>query len=134
MHRALTEANGQNHERNGIKISGREELPEAMKVRHLVFAHLAYLEAIKAYLEAGGGSRGSTMVIDPDGLPVLEGLLEEWRYKPEEERFRGLVLETAWNPKERRFDTAFSKRRPLPPVTSWFENVWGDYLQRKIYE
>lgn len=132
--RALSEAYGQFHEVNGIKIVDRKEIPLAMKLRHLVFAHIAYLESIKAYLEAGGGSRGSTMVLDPAGAPVLEDLLEEWRYKPEDEHFRSLVLETAWNSKEGRFETAFSKRRPIPPIMSWFETVWGDYLEGKIFD
>ena len=114
--------------------SSRQPSPRAMACRHLVLAHAAYLEAIRAYLQAGGGSRGSSLVLDKEGLPVLEGQLEEWRFKPEDEAFRDLLLETAWEPRDGKFLSSFTKRRPIPENDSWFENVWGDFLRGKIFE
>ena len=70
------------------------EIPLLLQNRHLVLAHAAYLEAIRAYLEKGGGSRGSYMVMDPNGEPVLESLGSEWNYKLEVPKLREEVLET----------------------------------------
>ncbi len=131
---ALREAYAQVREFGKVRISAPEETPRAMACRHLVLAHAAYLEAVRAYLEAGGGSRGSSLVLDKKGLPVLEGNLPEWKYKPENEALRDLVLETSWVPAEGRFLSSFEKRRPIPEDDAWFENVWGDYVRGKIFE
>ncbi|OGJ92468.1 MAG: oxidoreductase [Candidatus Raymondbacteria bacterium RifOxyB12_full_50_8] len=110
------------------------EIPEAMKNRHLVLSHVAYLEAVREYLRAGGGSRGSYMVMDKNGVPVLPGMLEEWKCKPEDPSFRDTMLETVWNSATGSFDNAFTPRRPVPDEESWFENTWGDFVKGKVFE
>lgn len=130
--KALAEAYAQISRFKEMKIKNVSEIPEAMKNRHLVLAHAAYLEAVRFYLESGGGSRGSYMVMDKNGAPVLEGQLEEWRFKPEDVSFREKMLET--DLKNNRFESAFAPRRPLPEDDSWFENVWGDFVKGKVFE
>ncbi len=132
--KALEDAYSQLSEFESTGVLNPEEILEAMRNRHLVLAHTAYIEAIHTYLESGGGSRGSALVLDKTGLPVLEGQLGEWRFKPENEDFRDLVLETRWNGQDKKFASAFVRRRPIPDDDSWFENVWGDYIRGKIFE
>jgi len=115
------------------KIANRQEIPAALQNRHLVLAHAAYLEAIRAYLERGGGSRGSYMVMDPNGQPVLEMLGDAWRYKPEMTELREWVLETRLEA-DGRFRSEWKPRRPLPDELSWFETVWGKYLDGEIFQ
>ena len=115
------------------KVSNRTELLALLQNRHLVLAHAAYLEAIRAYLEKGGGSRGSYLVMDRNGTPVLESLGDEWRYKPENEDLRNYVLETTLG-EDGRFHSAWKPRRPLPEEESWFETVWGRYMNGEIFE
>jgi succinate dehydrogenase/fumarate reductase flavoprotein subunit len=134
VEKALQEAYSEVREFGRLRVSGRKELPKAMACRHLNLAHAAYLEAIRAYLDAGGGSRGSSLVLDGEGTPVLEGRIEGWRFKPENEAMRGLVLETSWDPAAGVFRSAFAKTRPIPEDDSWFENVWGDYVSGKVFE
>ena len=117
----------------GMEIASKAELPDAMKNKHLVFSHIAYLEAIHSYLEAGGGSRGSSLVLDDTGLPVLEGLPVDWKYKPEDASFRKLMLETHWNAEEGRYVNRFTQRRPIPVEEDWFENVWEDFQTKKVF-
>jgi succinate dehydrogenase/fumarate reductase flavoprotein subunit len=133
VEQALREAYAQIREFGEVRISGREETARAMASRHLVLAHAAYLEAIRAFLEAGGGSRGSSLVLDEEGLPVLEGRLEGWRFKPENESFRDLIVETSWDSEGEKFVSSFGKRRPIPEDDSWFENVWGDYVKGIVF-
>lgn len=116
-----------------ISISGPEQIPDLMKNRHLCFSHIAYLEAIRFYLESGGGSRGSYMVLDEKGESVIEGMLPEWKFKPEEASFRSKVLETVWNKNKKVFEHSFADRRPIPDDDSWFENVWSDFSSGKIF-
>lgn len=130
--RALEEAYDQVERFTEQSVSGREELPLVLQNRHLVLAHAAYLEAIRAYLEKGGGSRGSYLVMDREGQPVLESLGPEWNYKPENPELRKEVLETVL--KDGRFVSRWKPRRPIPEEESWFENVWGKYLKGEIFQ
>jgi succinate dehydrogenase/fumarate reductase flavoprotein subunit len=130
---ALEEAYAQCQNVSKQKIANRQEIPLALQNRHLVLAHAAYLEAIRAYLERNGGSRGSYMVMDPQGLPVLDALGEAWRYKAECPELREWVLETRLN-ENGRFASEWKPRRPLPEELSWFETVWGKYLDGEIFQ
>ena len=130
---ALAEAYAQCSTVSQQKIANRQEIPVALQNRHLVLAHAAYLEAIRAYLERGGGSRGSYMVMDPNGQPVLEPLGDAWRYKLEVIELREWVLETRLEA-DGRFHSEWKPRRPLPDELSWFETVWGKYLDGGIFQ
>lgn len=114
-----------------IQVSRIEDLPAALVNRHLVFAHVAYLSAIQAYLEAGGGSRGSYLVKDPQGIAVHPLLEVEWKYKPEVPEFRERLLVTQWDGK--RFLHRWVPRRPIPKEEFWFETTWKDHREKKYY-
>ena len=93
----------------------------------------AALDMLQASVLGGGGSRGSYMVMDAKGEPVLDMLGDEWRYKPENSELREAVLETVIQ-KDGAFTSSWKKRRPLPEEESWFENVWGKYMKGEIFE
>jgi succinate dehydrogenase/fumarate reductase flavoprotein subunit len=114
-------------------IADINEIPLLLQNRHLVLAHAAYLEAVRAYLQAGGGSRGSYLVMDKTGEPVLEKLGDAWRYKPENPDLRNKVLETILS-SEGKFVSEWKPCRPLPQEESWFENVWGKYMRGEVFE
>lgn len=113
-------------------LQDASDLPHIFQNRHLVLAHAAYLEAIRAYLERGGGSRGSYLVMDPNGDPVLPALGDEWRYKTEVPELREYVLETVLSANGR-FHSRWQPRRPIPDVDSWFENEWNRFLKHDIF-
>ncbi len=115
-----------------IKARSLEELPAALTNRHLVFAHAAYLSAIQAYLEAGGGSRGSYLVMDPRGKEVHPLLEPEWKYKPEAVEFRERLLVTRWNGTT--FQHRFIPRRPIPREEFWFETTWKDHREKRYFQ
>jgi succinate dehydrogenase/fumarate reductase flavoprotein subunit len=114
-------------------IADINEIPLLLQNRHLVLAHAAYLEAVRAYLQAGGGSRGSYLVMDKTGEPVLEKLGDAWRYKPENPELRNKVLETILS-SEGKFVSEWKPCRSLPEEESWFENVWGKYMRGEVFE
>ncbi len=113
-------------------IASRNDIPQLMQNRHLILAHVFYLEAILAYLKTGGGSRGSYMVMDPRGIPVLESLEKEWSYKLENVELRNLVQDAVIG-KDGKIQIEWHERRPLPEEDSWFETVWGKYQQGEIF-
>ncbi|NLM20708.1 MAG: FAD-binding protein [Peptococcaceae bacterium] len=113
-----------------VKLNNPSEIVEFFQNRQLCLTHLAVLKSIAAYLERGGGSRGSYLVLDDSG-EIIEGLGHEWRFRPElpelnkytlEYRFCGESHLTKWVPV-----------RDIPEDNFWFEQVWRMYQQEKIY-
>jgi len=86
----------------------------------LALSHWGYLSAILFQVQAGVGSRGSGEVLDANGKMV-----------PEDPSFRRMLLTSVFDGKE--FKHEFVPRRPIPHTDGWFENVWADYRNRKIY-
>ncbi|MCL1818525.1 MAG: FAD-binding protein, partial [Spirochaetaceae bacterium] len=137
--KALKEALAQAAGFSQTKIKSLRQLPFALKNRHLVLAHTAYLSAITASLAAGGGSRGSYLVMDAAGKPLHPALEEAWRYKPEAEELREKLLVTRLARKENRaagedpFDHNFIPRRPIPDEDFWFEEVWRENREKTYF-
>ena len=132
VEKALENAYQQIARFNEQRITSREQLPFVLQNRHLVLAHAAYLEAIRAYLAKGGGSRGSYLVMENKGEIILDSLGDAWRYQLEQPELREIILETVLG-KNNKFDSRWKPRRPIPEEESWFENVWGKYLDGKIF-
>ena len=104
---------------------------EACRTESLCLASVAYLEACLEEVRAGAGSRGSAIVLD-DAAPAAAPI-------PENRAFRGMVQETELArgrtpPDAPLFTHRFSPCRPLPSPDSWFENVWRDYREGRIFE
>ncbi|MFC1452996.1 FAD-binding protein [Verrucomicrobiota bacterium] len=119
-------------ERAGCLGLGAGDRIEALRNRHLCFAHAVYLEAVKFALESGVGSRGSAMVLDTAGEKVHDGLGEEWRIAPENRSFRDKVLETVVNG-DGGVENRWVPRRPIPDTDLWFETVWAGFREGAIY-
>ncbi len=130
--KALSDAYLQIQKRDEIRLTQRRDIPVAFQNRQLVFAQAAYLEAIQTYLKNNGGSRGSYLVMDQNGIPVLEELGNTWRYKPENPEFREKVLITYLN-ENAQFESKWEDRRPIPTEDYWFENVWADFRSKAIF-
>jgi succinate dehydrogenase/fumarate reductase flavoprotein subunit len=127
---------------SSVKIKSLKQLPSALRNRHLVIAHTAYLSAIKAFLEAGGGSRGSYLVMDAGGKPAHPKLEKNWRYKPEAVELREKLLMTRladadFMSGEKGGDPyrhGFAARRPIPDEDFWFEEVWRENREKTYFK
>jgi succinate dehydrogenase/fumarate reductase flavoprotein subunit len=97
---------------------------------HLAVASVAYLAAIEEYLLAGGGSRGSAMVLGEEGEPLGPGLPEAWRMVPEKPELRQTICEVRMDGAAPKVDRV--PVRPVPTETFWFENVWNAYMRREV--
>ena len=106
---------------------------EALRNRHLCFSHAVYLEAIQYALSSGVGSRGSSLVLDEEGILVHEALGDSWRFKPEDVTFRERVLETVADPSGG-VGNEWVPRRPLPRSEAWFETDWARFRRGDIYD
>jgi succinate dehydrogenase/fumarate reductase flavoprotein subunit len=116
-----------------MNIKFKKELPEAFKCLDLCLTHAVYMEAVYEYLEKGGKSRGSSMVLDPQGQKPCEALGDDWRYTCEKPGSftDSRILEVSLDK-----DLSVKKRwvsiRPIPSGEAWFENVWRDFRNDKL--
>lgn len=116
-----------------MNIKFKKELPEAFKCLDLCLTHAVYMEAVYEYLEKGGKSRGSSMVLDPQGQKPCEALGDDWRYTCEKPGSftDSRILEVSLDK-----DLSVKKRwvsiRPVPSGEAWFENVWRDFRNDKL--
>ncbi|HEY3397581.1 MAG TPA: FAD-binding protein [Armatimonadota bacterium] len=115
----------------GVRLNGAHEAARALYIERLALAAWGYLEACRAYAESGGGSRGSYLILDPSQAPVHPAF-PELTVRPDVPELRGQVIEL-------RFDGEKWQRqsvpvRPLPEQDNWFESVWRDYREGKVWE
>ncbi len=116
-----------------MKIPSAKNLPAAFKNLDLCLTHVFYLEAIKEYLEKGGKSRGSYLVMDANGEKPNEELDDEWKFSLNEEetfvnkKILEIYLDEKFNIQKKWVDV-----RPIPDEDSWFENVWNKFLRDEI--
>lgn len=100
-------------------------LSKALRLRHMLVAQQWYLFAIRRYLENGGGSRGSYLVVDTSG-ETAHAALTEYRIKPEKVDLRH-VLQVIAIGKDGELQERLDACRPVPTDSFWFERVWSDY-------
>jgi succinate dehydrogenase/fumarate reductase flavoprotein subunit len=110
-------------------------LSTAFWAADLCLAHVVFLEAIRIYLEAGGGSRGSAMVLAQGGELPAPTLEDHWRFRrnapgvaAEEE-----ILEV-WVEEEGAVRGTWVSPRSIPLEDGWFEEVWREFREGRIIE
>jgi len=110
-------------------------LPAVFRNLDLCVAHAVYLDAIAEYLDRGGQSRGSYLVVNPDGDPAIAG---------DENLFR-FVLETPGTFVDRHVleisltgGQATRKTwvpvRPIPETDTWYESVWKAFRDGTTFD
>jgi len=119
-------------ESRGCGWKSRRDCVEALTTRHLCFAHMVYLDAIRYALESGVGSRGSAIVVSRECQAIHERLGGEWRILPENPAFREKVLETTASA-DGAIENRWVQRRPIPDCDAWFETGWAAFREGAIY-
>ena len=128
-----------NIEKNGLAIKDKTDFIEAIQVRHLSLASVAYLKVIIELLEAGSGSRGSHLVLSEDGIEIHPDIIDPdtgstLKFKPENQELRNSIIRVAFDPDS---DSLFTcepvQVRTAPTGRKAFEPAWGDYREGKIY-
>ncbi len=116
----------------GCRFNTLPGLSEGLRNLQLCFAHAIYLEAILFAVECGVGSRGSSMVLDKDGLLPHKNLGQAWRFAAEDSGFREKVLETVARG-DGKVENRWVNRRPVPRTEAWFETEWRAFREGEIY-
>ncbi len=125
--KAIKEARNQLIKLNNVlTVESCGYIIEAYKLLDVCITHLVYLEAIAEYIDMGGKSRGSYIVVDnksdiEDGFELVQ----------ESDFVSNHILEISLNN-----DLTLKKKwvdiRPIPDRDQWFENIWKDFREGKI--
>jgi len=123
--------------------SSSSSVPLAFRARDMCLTHALYLEALREYLERGGQSRGSYLVLDARGAPLDAKLDEEWRFglaHPADFVSQNILeIELAADQQadvaaEQHVQKRWVPIRPIPKPDGWFENVWNEYRHDQIVQ
>ncbi len=122
-----------------IKLSKRSDLIKAIRAEHLALAQVAFLDGIVEYIQSGGGSRGSFMVICEDGDIISPDLInpatgEPFKFVAENLDLRATVAEIELTSID---DAAFKfirvPVRPIPERDDAFELAWTAFRNGEVY-
>ena len=117
----------------GVSFTDHRGQIEALRNRQLTFAALSYLQAIRFAVQSSVGSRGSAVVLDPNGVLPHAQLDATWRIASENAEFRDKVLVTrctAAGETSHRYEPC----RPIPESDLWFETAWAAHREGKIFQ
>jgi len=131
--RSLKEAQTQYKHLNlgEISLNNEAEIVEFFQNRQLCLTQIAVLKSIEFYLEEGGGSRGSYLILDRQGELISEKLNEQWKYRSELMKWRKFIIEYQY--KEETQQINWVPAREIPQDNFWFEKVWKSYINKEIY-
>ena len=116
-----------------MKIGSAKDLPDAFRNLDLCLTHALYLEAIAEYLEKGGKSRGSYLVMDPDGEKPSKELSDDWKFSlTKEDSFVSKKILDVSLDENAKVKKEWIDIRLMPQEDSWFENVWNEYRKDNI--
>ncbi len=113
------------------------ELPAIFRNVDLALAHAVYLEAIGEYLARGGQSRGSCLVVNPEGDVTCDALGAEWRFSLNAPGafVDQHILEVSIDPDAasgKNVRKQWVKVRPIPVPDIWFETVWKAFRENEV--
>ncbi|MDC7232194.1 MAG: FAD-binding protein [Spirochaetales bacterium] len=113
-------------------LKNREQIPYALKNRQLAQAQRFYLAAIRSYLEEGGGSRGSFLVLESSGLESHPLLGSEWNFRDENPDHRR-SMQTLKSDGSGNIVSDRIPCRRIPSEEYWFETMWNDFREKRIF-
>ncbi|UCD25337.1 MAG: oxidoreductase, partial [Gemmatimonadota bacterium] len=121
--------------RRDLHLSSAKSLPVAFRAVDLCITHVMFLEALKEYLDSDGRSRGSFVVLEPDGELPTATLDDQWRFRLNETdaRVDREVLEIQLDDQDQ-VTKQWVSTRSLPDTDQWFEKMWREYRSGSIIE
>jgi succinate dehydrogenase/fumarate reductase flavoprotein subunit len=116
---------------SGLHAASPAELPEALHTRDLCLTHAVYLEALAAYLEAGGRSRGSFLVRAADSPGPAGGVPWPFEENPPDAFVDRHILELHYEDAGR-VRKEWVPVRPIPEEKAWFETLWKAFRDDEV--
>jgi succinate dehydrogenase/fumarate reductase flavoprotein subunit len=116
----------------GLRLASPSALPRAYRGWDMLVSQYACLSAMLAYIDLGGPSRGSALILDENGIE-LPGVL--WKYKPYGSGMDASILKTGLKMQNNtpQCESTLRPVRPIPNRDLWFERVWEQYRAGDVY-
>lgn len=112
-------------------VASAAELPAWYRLRDLLLSQRMYLNAIADYIAREGKSRGSYLISHPEGCLPLPGMDGRFRFQLDGDAHAGQIQEVLWQDGE--VKCSWRCVRPIPQEDLWFENIWRDWRENRIY-
>ncbi|MGO5095751.1 FAD-binding protein [Agathobaculum sp. LCP25S3_E8] len=108
------------------KLAAVGGLAQMLRTRDVLLSQRAVVSAMRLAAEKWG-SRGSGLVLDPDGTDCGSGLTG-YRYRAPQSA--GMDKQLITEMKADGISSSFTPIRPIPVRDDWFETVWSGYRAR----
>ncbi|MHA1804100.1 MAG: oleate hydratase [Promethearchaeota archaeon] len=132
---------------NIVLIESNKDVFEYFKIKNSLLMGLFILTSLLEYHRAHGGSRGSSIILrntlnpnhaEKKAIPCKQ--LQQYAFIKSKRNLKDKILtiflertpKNSMNPLP--IKCKWVDVRPIPKVTSWFENTWKDYVQNKIFD
>ncbi|MBO7146143.1 MAG: FAD-binding protein [Lentisphaeria bacterium] len=131
---ALSEARQQYQRllQDGLGGLKPDDYTETLRNRQLCLAHLYYLTSIAEQIKTSG-SRGGSIVLSENGIPIHNGLESKWKLAPEDPAYRKKMM-LCHAGKDGTPEISWENCREVPHPDGWFETVWKEYREGKLHE
>ena len=116
---------------DGLGGLSSQAFAEALRNRQLLTAQIFYLESILMQIDCIG-SRGGSIVLAENGEPIHPKLDSRWRMAAEEKSYRNRIMLCGYG-ESGCPEISWETCRAVPETDGWFENVWNDFRNGKIY-
>lgn len=116
-----------------LYITRNSEINRVFKIYDMLISQITSLSSFAEYISKGGDSRGSYLVVNEHGKESISIGETEFKFSLEND-IRDKVCETIYNKDEKNVSNNWVPVRPIPIYDSWFENVWDDFRNEKIFK
>ena len=113
------------------KVNKENKLWLAYRLRDALLGEMMYIYSMKAYVSAGGKSRGSAIYTSENGT-APEKMEDVFRFELDDGALNDRVFEITYRSDlDGGIGGGARPVRPLPQGGGFFENVWRDYRETK---
>ncbi len=116
-----------------VKITDCLELSTAYHLYDCLLTQLVYLNAIADYIDQGGQSRGSYLILRKEGKKPLGELSEFFKFKISRGEKEEEIQTVKLNRDLLNCKIEWMDRRPLKEEDLWFEKEWKKFREGEIY-
>ncbi|MBR2296433.1 MAG: FAD-binding protein, partial [Clostridia bacterium] len=111
-----------------VKVDSQSRLWLAYRLRDALLGEMMYIGAMKAYVLAGGKSRGSAIYTSENGTAPTK-MESVFRFELDDGALNDRIFEITYTGSG--FGGGARPVRPLPEGGGFFENVWREYRENK---
>ena len=120
-----------------VSIVDNDDFIDFFRAKDALITHFIFLKAIKDYHIRGGVSRGSFLILRENGRESNTFItppkpLDKFKFISHEDPLKNKIQTIQLN--KEKININWIDVRPIPDGIGWFETVWHDFKDKKIYD